>query len=85
VNNTDPVLGYLLIAAIGGWAVWYSIKQLRETLGSGTAVDRTLSEVDNPRLFHMQVIGFALLAVLSGVIAIAAIVAAVQAIILQWK
>ena len=57
----DNILGVLLVVFLCAWAVWFSIQQIRERLDSGTAVDRTLSEVDNPRLLFFQVLGFILL------------------------
>ena len=56
----------------------HAITGLRERLKAGTAVDTTLSEVDNPRLFHLQVLGFISTGVFGIVGIVAAIVAAVR-------
>lgn len=70
----------MMISILCAWTVWFSIKELQKRLDAGTAVDRTLSEVDNPRLFHLQVFGFVLLIAGSAVISVVAIVVAFRAL-----
>jgi hypothetical protein len=82
VNDSRSVLGCVLVSVLCAWAVWFSIKEIRNRLDSGTAVDRTLGEVDNPRLLHLQVLGFVLLAAASALILVMAVVTAVGA--LRW-
>lgn len=62
--DVTTILGHLLILAICVWAVWFLTTQLGSNLDSGTAVDRTLSEVDKddaPTMFWLQVMGFLIL------------------------
>ncbi len=70
-------LGLLLISVICGWAVWFLARALFANVDSGTAVDRTLSEVstdDAPGMFCLQTVGFVLLLGASACIGIWAIV-----------
>ena len=68
-NTIDPTLGLGLFCLVVGlpcaWAAWRLIKEIRERLETGTAVDRTLSKVykeDAPGMFWMQIVGMFLLA-----------------------
>jgi len=80
MNDFSSVLSCVLVSLLCAWAVWFSIQEIRKRLNSGTAVDRTLSEVDNPRLLHLQVLGLVLLAAGSALISVVAIGMAVGAL-----
>ena len=79
-DDIVTIVGYVLIALICAWAVWFLTIHLRRNVQSGTAIDRTLSEVDKndaPGMYFLQTFGYMLLIGASAAIGLGAAVALV--------
>ncbi|MCA9178798.1 MAG: hypothetical protein KDB14_30255 [Planctomycetales bacterium] len=62
--DIGSIAGGLLVVVVCGWAVFSLASQLLSNIGTGKAVDSTLSEVDRrdaPGLYALQLLGFILL------------------------
>ncbi len=69
--------GCLLVFLVCTWAVWHFATAVRTNFQTRTAIDMTLSEVDQskaPRMFWWQIFGYSLVAICVALIGIAAIV-----------
>lgn len=73
MNEISYFLSCILMSFLGIWGVCFSVAELRSRINAETAVDRTLSEVDNPGLYHFQVLGFVLLILGGGLIFLTAV------------
>jgi hypothetical protein len=72
MNDSQSLSGYVLVSLLCALMTCFSATELWKRLRSGKAVDRTLSEVDNPLLFYLQVLSFVLLTGGCGLISVAA-------------